>query len=180
MFELQNQGLPLQNQKSCYTTCITVYKVMTLFFIMAKACFSELLECHLKVGSNPFPSPLKIGKEVLSSVLQLEGIEEKGIQNFFCETRSVSMRFSQIFFLSHQLSSTVKVEMKTIKATSCEVSSTKERQISAHPPLIQFSTVKHFSILLVRQTLNMDQSQMGYEFTYLPGYGESFKNIPLI
>lgn len=70
--------------------------------------------------------------------------------------------------------------MKTIKATSCEDCRTEEIKISAHPTLIQFSTVKHFSVLLARQTLNMDESQMGYEFTYLPGYGESFSNIPLI
>lgn len=85
-----------------------------------------------------------------------------------------------IFFLPHQLSNTTKVEMKTIKATSCEDCRTEEGKISAHPTVIPFSAVKHFPIRLVRQTLNMEQSQMGYEFTHLSGYGEPFRNIPLI
>lgn len=180
MSELQNQCLSFQNQKFCYTTCITCYKVTILFFIMTKACFSEQLKFHLKLGNNPFPSPLKIAKKILSSVLKLGGIKEKGIQNVFCETKSVSMRLAQIFFLPQQLSNTSKVEIKTIKATRCEDCRTEKRKISAHPTLIQFSAVKHFPIMFVRQTLNMEQSQMGYEFTHLSGYGESFRNIPLI
>lgn len=80
MSELLNSGLPLQNQKSSYTTCITCYKVMILFFIIqTKACFSELLKCRLKLGNNPFPLPLKIAKKNFSSVLQLEEIKEKGL-----------------------------------------------------------------------------------------------------
>lgn len=177
MSELLNLGLPLQNQKSCYTTCITCYKVMIQFFIIqTKACFSEMLKCHLKLGNNPFPSPLKIAKKNFSSVLQLEEIKEKGLQNFFCETRSISTRFSQIFFLPQQPSNTAKVEMKTIKATSCEDCRTEERKISLHPTLIQFPLQSIFSSAFKTDTEHGPKS----DGAFLPGCGESFRNIPLI
>lgn len=80
MSELLNSGLPLQNQKSCYTTCITCYMVIdTVFHYSNKSCFSELLKCRLKLGNNPFPLPLNIAKKNFSSVLQLEEIKEKGL-----------------------------------------------------------------------------------------------------
>jgi len=46
---------------------------------MTEVCFSGLLKCHLKLRNKPFPSPLKIAKKNLNSVLKLGRGKEKGI-----------------------------------------------------------------------------------------------------